>query len=218
MKLLLLHGSAIKTSRLHLATIKQKFNSNDVMVYESGTEISEILGGLMTQSLLNEERLIILENPPEDFSFDLSLVTSHLSLVIWFDHEVLERKPVMEWVKKSGQILFFPEGKEVSIFPFLDYLTSGNKKAFLELKKLKDAGFDTQYFITMVFYLLRNLIATPKKAPQFVQDKLQRQRRSFNLERIMKLYYSLLEIDFKIKSGLLETPQAEFSLINLFCH
>ena len=122
----------------------------------------------------------------------------------------------MEWVKKNGQILFFPEGKEVSVFPLLDHLANGDKKAFLEIKKLKNGGFDIFYIITMVFYLLRNLVSTPKTAPQFVKDKLVRQRKNFSLERLTNLYKEILEIDFKIKSGLLEKDQAEFLLVNKF--
>ena len=117
---------------------------------------------------------------------------------------------------RNGQILFFPESKEVSVFPFLDYLVSRDKKAFLEIEKLKMAGFDIHYFITMVFYLLRNLVATPKNAKSFIKEKLIRQRKNFTQGKITNLYNDILEIDFKIKSGLLEKSQAEFSLVNKF--
>ena len=123
----------------------------------------------------------------------------------------------MEWVKKEkGEVLFFPEAREVSVFPLLDYLANKDNKAFLEIKKLKNAGYDIFYFITMTFYLLRNLVATPKTAQQFVKDKLIRQRKNFSLERLTNLYKEILEIDFKIKSGLLEKDQAEFLLVNKF--
>jgi len=217
MKPLLLHGPAINNSRSKLSALKLKFDTNNVVVFESGTSVSEVLGSLMTPSLFPEEKLFILENPSEDFCPDLSLVTSSLSLVLWFDHELSEKKPVLEWVKKiKGEILFFPESKEISVFPFLDYLAESDSRAFLEIKKLKMGGFDIFYFLTMTFYLLRNLINTPKTAPQFVRQKLERQRRNFDLEKITKLYKYILEIDFKLKSGLLEKDQAEFLLVNKF--
>lgn len=223
MKLLLLHGAAKAASRKKLTELKAKFNQNNVLVFEEGSEMENILGSISTPSLFSDEQLIILENPAEDFTFDslpcrqagLTLHDS-LTLTFWFDHEVGDKKPVMEYVKKNGQVLFFPEGKEVSIFPFLDFLGNKDKRAFLEIENLKKAGFDTQYFITMIFYLLRNLAITPKNAPQFVRDKLQRQRKNFDLEKIKNLYKEILEIDFKIKSGLLEKSQAEFLLINKF--
>lgn len=218
MKLLLLHGGAKTASRKKLIELKQKFDQNNVVVFEQGADLQTILDSLSTPSLFSDERLIILENPPEDFPI-LTLDSSNSTLVFWFDHEVNSKKSILDWMKKiKEEVLFFPENKEVSVFPFLDYLAAKDKKAILELNKLKMAGFDIQYFITMVFYLLRNLVATPKNAPQFVKDKLIRQRKNFDKDKIISLYKEILEIDFKIKSGNLEKSQAEFLLVNKFIY
>lgn len=215
-KLLLLHGEAISSSREKLLSLKKDFEADSIVTFEKGSEVQTIIGSLTTPSLLSDEQLIVLENPPEDFIFDLSLITYHLSLIIWFDHEVASKKPVIDWVKSKGQILYFPEVKEVSVFPFLDYLANGDSRAFLEMDKLKKGNFEIQYFITMVFYMLRSLILTPKNAPQFVKDKLKRQREKFKLDDVKKLYKEILEIDFKIKSGLMAVEQAEFALVTKF--
>lgn len=209
MKPLLLHGPAIKASRIKLQELRKKFNPINAVVFEEGTNLQTILGALATQSLFPEEQLVILENPLEEFS-NCSLSTVTCNLTLWFDHEINIKK----W--PGFEVLFFPEGKEVSVFPFLDFLATKDKKAFLEMEKLKAAGFDIFYLLTMSFYLLRNLAVTSKKAPQFVKDKLQRQRKNFSLEKVISLYKEVLEIDFKIKSGLLEKPQAEFLLVNKF--
>lgn len=214
-KQLLLHGAAINNSRSKLSEIRQKFDINNVVIFDSGSDISQILGNLITTSLLPEEKLFILENPDETFT-NYSLIPDNYILVFWFDHELSEKKPILDYVKKNGQVLFFPENKEVSVFPFLDYLANKDSKAFLEIQKLKKSGFDIFYLITMTFYLLRNLTTTPKTAPQFVREKLERQRKNFDLEKITKLYKNVLEIDFKLKSGLLEKPQAEFLLASKF--
>lgn len=247
MMLLLLHGPAINNSRLRLTAVRQKFDANNVVVYEAGVDIQEITGTLLTMPLLTEQRLIILENPQEDFRLPTtnpsSLGTGYqlpTALVLWFDHEVGDKKPIMEWVKKNkGQVFYFPESKEISVFPFLDYLANKDKKAFLEMQKLKEAavpagrqGFDIHYQLTMVFYLLRSLVATPANAPDFVRKKLAKQRARFSLEDIESLYNAtryktrndviasyykdMLEIEFKLKSGLLEKSQAEFLLVNKF--
>lgn len=219
MKVVALHGLAIKASRLKLTDLKQKLDINNVVVYENGVSSQEIIGGLMTTPLIEEERLVVLENPPEDLNLSLppSVAPSNLSLVLWFDHTVSEKKPIMEWVKKEkGEILFFPEAKEVSAFPLLDTLAAKDQKAYSEIKKLKMAGFDIFYFLSMTFYLLRNLVSTPKTAPQFVRQKLMRQRKNFTVDKLVQLYKDILEIDFKLKSGLLEKDQAEFILVNKF--
>lgn len=217
MKLVLLHGAAINSSRKKLIDIKNKFDVNNVVVFDEGSDVQVILGSLMTPSLLSADQLFILENPPEDLTFDLALITNHLSLILWFDHELSEKKPIMEYVKKAkGQILYFPEGKEISVFPFLDFLVAKDRKAFIEMDKLKKKGFDIFYLITMTFYLLRNLVATPKNAKPFLKEKLARQRKNFSPEDLKNLYKNMLEIDFKLKSGLLEKEQAEFILVNKF--
>lgn len=219
MRLLLLHGPALSSSRTKLLNIKKEFDPQDVVIYDGEYDLGQVKVNLMTPSLFSDQRLIILENPPEDFVFDLPLTPFPLSLILWFDHEVSEKKPIMEWMKKEkGEIFFFPEVKEVSVFPFLDCLAYGDKKAFLELDKLKKANFDIQYCITMIFYLLRSLAVTPKNAPSFVKQKLERQRKRFDIDKIKNLYKEVIEIDFKIKSGLLEKDHAEFLLVNKFLH
>lgn len=216
MMLLLLHGPAINNSRRKLIEVKQKFDANDVVVFEEGADLQTVLGALATSSLFADQKLVVLENPPEDF-INYTLSPNPYTLILWFDHEVGEEKPVMEWVKENkGQILYFPESKEISVFPLLDLLAAKDKGAFLEMEKLKKGGFDIHYFLTMVFYLLRSLTVTPKNAPDFVKKKLAKQRAGFSMERLIGLNHDLLEIEFKLKSGLLEKPQAEFLLVNKF--
>lgn len=214
MKLLLLHGNA-KVSRERLIEEKNKFSLNDVTMVDGGISFKEIIGALSTIQMF-EERVFIVENPGADFILDSSFLTSTSSLILWFDHDV-SKKPILEQVKKlNGQVVFFPEPKQVSVFPFLDLLAQKDKLSFVELNKLKLSGCDIFYLITMVFYLLRSLAVTPKNAPPFVVQKLDKQRKNFNLEKVTRLYKEVIEIDFKLKKGLLEKDQAEFLLINKF--
>ena len=212
--LVLLHGPAIDASRQKLQQIKKDFKAENVIVFEKGSDPQTILAYLMTPSLLSEEKLIVLENPPEDLN--LSLVTSSSSLLLWFDREVDEKKPALAWAKKVGQVLYFPPEKEVSVFPFLDLLGSRDKKAYLELDKLKKSGADAQYLITMMLYQLRSLVVTKKDAKSFVKEKASQQRKNFTPEELVSLYKFVLETDFKIKSGLIDSSQAEFLIVNKF--
>lgn len=209
MKAVLLHGPAISVSRKKLSEIKQKFDSANVITFEKGTDTKEILAAAQTAPMFGEERLIIVENPSGAFS-NFTLPALPFTLILWFDHEIDPKK------FKEAEILFFPEAKETSVFPFLDKLAQKDKMAFLELDKLKKAGLDTQYFIIMIFYLLRSLIYQPQKAHPFARQKAQRQAKNFSREELIDLYKFVLETDFKIKKGLLETDQAEFNLVNRF--
>lgn len=208
MKAVLLHGPAINSSRQKLLQIKQKFDQESVIVFEKEVELTEILTNLQSQSLFGGDRLIIWENPPEDF-INYTLYSNPYTLVLWFDHEIDAKK------YPKAEVLFFPEAKEISVFPFLNYLGNRDKKAYLELDKLKQE-YDSQYLITMILYLLRNLVATPKGAKDFVKNKNARMRKNFSEEKLINMYQFVLNTDFKIKSGLLETVQAEFLLVNKF--
>lgn len=217
MTLLLLHGPAIEASRRRLQEERKKFSLDNVVVFDCSVDPGQAVASLMTVPMFPAERLIIWENPPEDFKLPTTDYQPPTTLILWFDHQVNEKKPIMEFSKKNkGQVLYFPESKEVSVFPFLDALSAKDQKAFLEIKRLKQAGFDIHYLLTMVFYLLRNLVVTPQNAPDFLRRKLARQRAGFSMEKIKNLYQDILEIDFKIKSGLLEQSQAEFLLVNKF--
>ncbi len=210
MTLLLLHGPAIEASRRKLQELRKKFNPDNVVTFEKGEDTGAILASLQSISLFDGERLAIVENPSDDFKLPTTSYQLQATLVLWFDHKV----DTKEW--PGFEYLFFPESKEVTVFHFLDYLAAKDQKAFLEMEKLKQAGFDIHYCLTMVFYLLRNLIATPKTAPPFVRKKLAKQRSNLNKEKLINLYRDILEIDFKLKSGLLEKDQAEFLLVNKF--
>lgn len=217
MKLQLLHGPGIINSRAKLLSLKKDFDVQEVAVFEKDFDVDQALGSLATLPLFSKRRLIVLENPPEDISLDLSLITYHSPLIFWFDHEISPKSLLFELVKKyQGQILFFEEARETSVFPFLDCLASKDKKAFIELQELKRCGFDIFYILTMTFYFLRNLVSTPKHAHEFVKKKLTKQRANFTLDKIKSLYQGNLEIEFKLKSGFLDQSQAEFLLINSF--
>lgn len=225
MKLVLLHGPALNSSRIKLNNIKQNFSQDSITEFSEGSSIQDILGSLQTLPMFSEDRLIVVENPPDDLSLDSSLLTpiesgltlDSIQLIIWFDHELSSKKEILKSIKNlKGEILFFPKGKEVLVFPFLDLLASKDKKAFLELAKLKKAGFDNQYLITMVFYMLRSLVAPNKNAPDFIRRKVAKQRQNFSDTDIKNLYKSIIEIDYKIKNGLIESNQAEFLLVKNF--
>ncbi|MBI2019296.1 hypothetical protein HYS95_01335 [Candidatus Daviesbacteria bacterium] len=204
---LLLHGPAKQVSRKKLIDLKGKFDPNNIVVFEEGADLRIIKESLSAQSLFEQEQLIILENPT-DLNFDSLTLNDSLTLALWFDHEIDPKK-------FSGfEISFFPESKELSVFPFLDLLANKDRRAYLEMDKLRKNSFDIHYLLIMVFYLLRSLAVTPNKAPDFVRKKLERQRANFPLEKVTELYKEIIEIDFKIKSGLLEKEHAEFLLVS----
>ncbi len=214
MRLLLLHGPAVFKSREKLSDLKKGFDPNNIIVFENPTD-GQVIESMSSIPLIFENRLYIFENPSEDLSLSVLPQTDDLTTVFWFDNQVDDKKKIIKFVKDNkGQIISFSAAKEITAFPFIDALGEKDKKAFVELQKLKDATYDTQYIITMVFYLLRSLSVDNKKSPPFVQKKIAKQRQNFT--DLPSLYKFVLETDYKIKSGLLDTEQAEFNLVNAF--
>ncbi|MDO8618497.1 MAG: hypothetical protein Q7R49_00970 [Candidatus Daviesbacteria bacterium] len=218
MKLLLLHGPATRASREKLLTIKQKFDETSVQIFDLSVTATQIANVTASISLLDEHRLIILENPeelPGQMNSDEAL-----TLALWFDQELPEKNKILQFVKdNSGEIFYFPPEKELTIFPFLDLLASRSPQAFAEISKLQkthEKFSDNQYLITMIFYLLRSLVVTPKTAPSFVKQKLEKQRKNFDSKDLVSLYGFVLETDYKIKTGLIDQTQAQFLLVNKF--
>lgn len=214
-KPLLLHGAAIISSRKKLSDLKNKFDQNSTVVFGEEADLEDIKNNLVATPLFSNERLVILENPPEDFpNYQLlasrSEPTTNYQLILWFDHEVDTKK------YRGFEILYFPESRELSVFSFLNKLGAKEEGAYLEMDKLKKGGYEGQYLIIMIFYLLRNLVATPKNAKDFVRDKNAKMRKNFTQENLIDLYKFVLETDFKIKTGLLEPDQAEFFLVKKF--
>ena len=210
MKPQILHGPVVASSRKKLSEIKQKFSDN-VVVFEKGSDPKVILAELQTVSIFEDNRLVVVENPPVEFLENVLRITYHVSLVFWFDKEIDVKK-----IPQGFEVLFFPEAKEASIFPLLDLLGNKKPQAFIELNKTRPDGSDTQYLLTMIFYLLRSLAVPPKNAPPFVKQKIAKQRSNFTDEELVDLYKYVLENDYKIKMGLIEPTQAEFNIISKF--
>lgn len=217
MRLLLLHGPGIINSRNQLIIIKKQFNEDSISVWEDKFNFSELINHLMTPALFSDKRLVILEKPSEEYNYTQLPKIADLTLVLWFDKELGVKSKILSYVKASmGEVKVFSEKQEATIFPFLDSLGNQDKKAFIELAKLKTQGIDTHYLITLIYYLLRNLVCIPQNAPSFVQKKMESQKANFKLEELINIYNNILNVDYKLKAGLIEKDQAEFYIINQF--
>ncbi|TSC66105.1 MAG: Uncharacterized protein CEO21_264, partial [Microgenomates group bacterium Gr01-1014_80] len=80
MRLLVLHGPAIQSSRKKLTEIKQKFEPGSVVTFEKGSDPQDVLASLQTVSMFEGERLIIWENPPEDLGINYTLYPNPYTL------------------------------------------------------------------------------------------------------------------------------------------
>lgn len=217
MKLLLLHGLGIISSRRFLSSLKGQFESHAITIFDKQVTFSDLQAECQGISLFSEKRLIVVENPPPNLAGENLAIDNTITLVFWCNTELTSKSELLQFVKQNrGEIKLFSEAKEMSVFPLLDLLGSRNNKAFIELQKLKEEKIDFQYILTMMFYLLRTFIQPPAKAPDFIKRKIAKQRELFGGEEITNIYRSLIDLDYRIKSGLIEKNHAEFLAIQLF--
>lgn len=202
MKICLVFGTDISLINKRVDLIKLKYSDYEVSNLSSVTSQKELQLELASESLFSAKRLLVLADPKEELVLDL-LPDKETTVLLIIVNDTLGKKSTLLEPSKKHQIevVSFLKGEEVSVFPFLDALFEKKSSTFKDLEKLETL-FGGQYLLTMIGYGLRRMIL-PQKS-DFMQQKINRQKRSFDLAKIRSVYLALLETDFKIKSGLLE--------------
>jgi DNA polymerase III delta subunit len=210
MKLVLIHGNLQDSVIKKITQIKKEFDPLSI------TEISDVGIGfnLSSPSLFSEKRLVILENP------DIKAVEKaaeekdpDLTVLIKFSKTLEKSSAVLKKViETKGEILTFDEANQTSIFPFLDMLGTKNRNSFKEFEK-NYSEYGGQYLLTMLAYFLRRMVQKPKSSSDFMRQKIESQKRNFDLEKIKKLYKEIIETDLRIKQGLIEEKLALTMLV-----
>lgn len=217
MKIYLIHGVGIGSSYDRLMQIKKDYSALEVKEIE-GRDINkhQLLMELGGGQLFTDRRLLIVNN----LSLEVDLLELpddvNLTLVLYFNKTVSAGTKVYKSAEiLKAHIINNTEREEVLIFPFLDKLAEGDESCLQDWERLYKQ-YGSQYVITMIFYLLRKFILAPKKMPSFALNRYNKQKEKFSLDRIKKLYIDLIEIDFKIKSGLIDERMAIFLYIEGF--
>lgn len=204
MKLFIFHGPGITAMTNRILTIKKSYDSLNIKeFYGKETTFEKANLELSNLSLFSENRLAILRDF-SDIDLDKLPQDEHLSVIIQSSKSLASNSVVLKSAAKLGaNVMAFTEAAETSVFPLLDYLAEKDPQALRELDKVyKEYG--GQYILTMLFYLLRRYVIPQTRLPDFARRKLDKQRANFSTSRLKFLYKSILETDFKIKSGILE--------------
>lgn len=201
MKGILLIGPGESGKRAYLQKLKKELDSNQVSLIDLKSQsLKDLENSLISQSLFdNGKRLVVVENLPKNFDLDsLHSDDDNLALVFVVTGESAALFKAAKQLKY--QILEFAGEKELTAFAYLDALLEGKVESLTELSKLLET-FGGLYVISMIYYgLRRNFLPLP--APQFVQNKIRRQKSRFKLEDWTKLYFQTLTAESQIKTGL----------------
>lgn len=210
MKLILIYGSFQDAVLKKVSEVKKKIDPLSISEISEGASRFDFA----SPSLFSDKRLIILENPDiEIVEQAISHDDADLTILIKFSKALEKSSLVLKKVLElKGEVLSFDETSQISIFPFLDMLGNLNRRVFIEFEKnYNEMG--GQYILTMLAYFLRRMVQKPKSGSDFMRQKIETQKRNFNLGRIEKLYREIIETDFKIKQGLTEERFAVTQLV-----
>jgi len=127
-----------------------------------------------------------------------------------------------EEIKEEDIDLLVRANLDTNIFKTLDALAQRDKKSALRfLHEHLNQGENEIYLFTMLTYQVRTLLklkdlmekgtpyyslAQKSGLHPFVVKKSSQQLRNFSLEGLKKIYQRLLDIDFKVKVGLIDGP------------
>lgn len=209
-----LHGDSQLLSRQKLEDLvnqAKKRQREIIRIDGKSTSLTEIKQALESQSLFGGEKLVVLEGllvkqkSKEKDEIINYLKTNDFScgLIIWEPKEI--SSSITKKLPKNWQIFVFKT--PAVIFKFLDSLKPKNTTQMLTLLRSSIKVESPE----MTFYMLasrtRQLIIAFDLGKEGLSGapwqigKLVSQAKKFSLERLIKLYKKLLEIDTNIKTG-----------------
>jgi DNA polymerase III delta subunit len=199
-----IHGTDIVASRKRLSELRGVYSPDAVQSLISKDIVYSQFSLLFsTMSMFGEKRVVVVEGKLDGKLVDVQqIVNSDVDLVVWVGEKLRANDGLLTLVKDAkGQVDYFEEKADLTIFPFLDAVVSRNRRAALvEYMKLMKLKSEPIYLLTMLVWQFRNLIV-PENASGFVQKKALEAKNRFTFEELRKIYYQLLQMDIAMKTG-----------------
>ena len=219
----LIHGSDTAASRKKLQDTVNNINGETVYFNGNNLTLSELLLANEAASFFSSAKTIVIENffkgvkqKEKDLIFDYVRKESGQNLIVfWEDREVSSKDKLF----KKEEIFKYDFPK--LLFKFLDDL--GKQPAgvmlnyFHSLRKEKEAelifALIVRQFRLLIMMSDAKIVASGKLAPWQI-TKFRQQAKNFPADSLMQNYRALLNIDYRLKSGL--TPFKMDQLIDIF--
>jgi DNA polymerase III delta subunit len=215
MKLIVLSGNAVIAIKNKIGQIKKEFDPlSTLSLSGKGTSTDEIILQTSTPALFSEKRLVVIEDIDDKFPVDRLSGDDELTVVLVISKALTPTSELLKSVNKmGGQSLVMTEKDETSIFPFLDKLGNKDKSAFSEVDQIIDE-LGGQYLLSMILYFYRRMIVENSKTSDFMKGKIDKQKKNFDIEKLKDLYDFSLDVDYKMKNGLMEEKMGLTLVIN----
>jgi DNA polymerase III delta subunit len=210
----LLHGDNIEASRLELTAIVTKTTDKEIRTLD-GKHLDEtaLIQAMESNSLFGSKILVIIEN----LFTPLGRKTKRIKEIIQVLDNTTQTTDCICWEPKelSKETQSFFISKIVSkafsipktIFIFLDAIKANNAKALLLLADDLLTTSAPELVWSMMVSRVRQLIqiqsgVTPTKLQSWQVSRLTNQSRSFTMDKLLKSYANMLDMEYKLKTGL----------------
>jgi DNA polymerase III delta subunit len=209
----LLHGDNVEASRTELTTIIHAVKDKEIRTLD-GKHLDEnqLIQAMESGSLFGSTVLVVIENlfTPlgrktkriKEFTTILDSAGQTTDCVCW-EQKQLSKEVIDCFSSKITSKLFsIPK----IIFTFLDNIRPNNmmglESSLDELLKISAAELVWSMMITRMRQLIQIQSAvTPAKLQAWQVSRLTNQARAFTMDKLMKSYKSMLEMEYSLKSG-----------------
>jgi len=209
----LLHGNNIEASRLELTSAITKAKDKEIRTLD-GKHLDEnaLIQAIESNSLFGVNILVVIENlftqlarktkRIKEFTKILDNNTQTIDCICWEPREL--SKETLSCFQSKIVIKAFSIPK--LIFTFLDAIKMNNSKTPLSLVDELFAASAPELVWSMMITRMRQLIqiqsgVTPTKLQAWQVSRLTNQSRSFTMDKLLKSYSKMLEMEYSLKTG-----------------
>ena len=210
----ILHGNDIEASYKKLSELIGTYKNHRLVQFDQHSKKDEIHSAIFGQSLLDEEKLVVLKNLLlKDKDIIKILENSPEPPIICWESSELPQS----YVAKLSTFAKVENFKLPSnLFYFLDSIYPGSKKALIEITKLKDEenllwNIQNRFMLLNLAKIKLDLGTVSKISKRNLApwqwDKLKSQANQFSQTSLNTIFNASLKIDYLIKSGKTNLPQ-----------
>lgn len=211
--ILLIHGNDLEASRNYYFTEKNKLGEI-ILLEGEGLTYDQLFQNIENTSLFNDQKTIIIENffsKTKSNSIEFKKIVEYLNskkqieIIFW---EAVELSKTAQNALKSATVKTFSYPQV--LFAFLDALRPNNRESLIKFFHQLRQNMEVElifFMLTRQFRLMLNQLDSTTKIDELKRmqtwqtGKLDRQAKSFGLEKLKAAYNQLFEIDLGSKTG-----------------
>lgn len=210
--MLILHGDNTQLSRQFLTARVKSFFGEVVWLEGRDLKIEEIKQALESQTLLGNDRLVVLErffldkkNKQKKLIIDYLLKEKPKNLIVW-EEEKIPPQALKNFSFAEIKLFELPK----IIFWFLDSLEPSNKKRALQLLHQALKKQPPEFIFYLLTKRVKDLLIAKDLGEKGIENyyqhpwqrkKIATQAQKIETERLKKFYQRLLLVDYLQKSG-----------------